>query len=331
MRAKWQDIEDLLVDPVDRSRLVGSGDGSVLVSERGSTYEIRRGQPVLLPAHGFESNGWSFPPVTAADPGRPKSTSRLRPLIKAFSRLIRRGRGCQGAGDRLVDLLTTGEGTSRLLVVGGGTVGDGSSNAIDSERILTISFDIYSSAETTFVGDAHHIPLCDGSVDAVWIQAVLEHVFRPERVVSEITRVLRPNGLVYAETPFLQPVHEGAYDYERFSLSGHRLLFGEFDEIVSGPLGGPASVLNLALRGLAGGLTRSAAVARVVYLLTQPLTLLDRWIPQPWRVDFATGNYFLGRRASEVRPFVPVAQYRGAGQWQRVAADPQPGDAGPTV
>jgi len=56
--------------------------------------------------------------------------------------------------------------------------------------------------------------------DAVWIQAVLEHVLDPVRVVAEIHRVLRPGGLVYSEIPFMQEVHEGAYDFTRFRLSG---------------------------------------------------------------------------------------------------------------
>ncbi len=314
MHARWQDIDELFVDPVDRTPLEISEDGAALVSASGSSYEIRGGQPVLLPNEGFESNGWRFPPIVVSDPDRPRSTSRLRPLVKGFKRLIRSGKGNQGAGNQLLDLLASRDGPSRLLVVGGGTVGDGSATVLTNERIETISFDIYPSAATTFVGDGHHIPLRDESVDAVWIQAVLEHVYRPELVVSEIARVLRRGGLLYAETPFLQPVHEGAYDYERFSLSGHRLLFGDFEEVASGPLGGPASVLNLAIRGLAGGLTRSLAVARFIYLLTQPLTLLDRLVPEPWRVDFATGNFFLGRRiAATARPFDPSAEYRGAG------------------
>jgi 2-polyprenyl-3-methyl-5-hydroxy-6-metoxy-1,4-benzoquinol methylase len=43
----------------------------------------------------------------------------------------------------------------------------------------------------------------DGTCDAVVVQAVLEHVLQPDVVVAEIHRVLRPDGLVYAETPFM--------------------------------------------------------------------------------------------------------------------------------
>ncbi len=82
------------------------------------------------------------------------------------------------------------------------------------------AFDIYYSANVQFIADAHSILLRDASVDAVVIQAVLEHVLDPQQVVDEIWRVLKPSGLVYAETPFLQHVHEGAYDFTRFTESG---------------------------------------------------------------------------------------------------------------
>src|SRR5207237_664581 len=34
-----------------------------------------------------------------------------------------------------------------------------------------------------------------------------------------------PLVLVLGDTPFMQQVHEGAYDFTRFALSGHRWLF----------------------------------------------------------------------------------------------------------
>ena len=74
--------------------------------------------------------------------------------------------------------------------------------------------------------------------DAVICQAVLEHVLEPASAVSEIHRVLRRDGLVYAETPFMQQVHERAYDFSRFTQSGHRWLFRRFSEISAGPIGG---------------------------------------------------------------------------------------------
>jgi SAM-dependent methyltransferase len=315
MKVTWQEIADLLVDPVDHSGLVVDERATSLVSPSGQGYVFRDGQPILLPIDGFESDGWRFPPITVSDTDRSKPSRRLRRAVKGVKRLLRGGVGGQGAGRRLVELLHDGthDKRPRALMIGGATVGNGAAPLIDSPGIDVVSFDVYPTEQTTFVADAHRIPLADASVSAVWIQAVLEHVYRPEQVVAEIVRVLEPGGFLYAETPFLQPIHEGAYDFVRFNQSGHRLLFSHFDELVSGPLGGPAAVLNLAIRGLLGGLTRSRVLARLAYGLTHPLVLLDRFVPEAWRVDYATGTYFLGQyNGGGPREFDALETYRGA-------------------
>ena len=126
-----------------------------------------------------------------------------------------------------------------MLVVGGGTIGNGVEALYAQPGLRIVAFDVYSSPNVQFLADAHQIPLADSSIDAVVVQAVLEHVLDPSRVVSEIERVLRPEGLVYAETPFIQQVHAGPYDFVRYTSSGHRFLFRSFEELASGPVAGP--------------------------------------------------------------------------------------------
>jgi SAM-dependent methyltransferase len=84
----------------------------------------------------------------------------------------------------------------------------------------------------------------DASFDAVVAQAVLEHVADPARAVAEMHRVLVAGGLVYAEIPFMQQVHEGAYDFRRYTHVGLRRLFRDFDEVAAGPVCGPAMALG---------------------------------------------------------------------------------------
>ena len=67
---------------------------------------------------------------------------------------------------------------------------------------------------------------------------MLEHVLDPAQVVAEIHRVLGKDGVVFANTPFMQQVHEGAYDFTRFTLSGHRWLFRNFDLLEAGTSAG---------------------------------------------------------------------------------------------
>ena len=99
------------------------------------------------------------------------------------------------------------------------------------------------------------MPLQSNSFDGVWIQAVLEHVVEPSKVVSEIYRVLKTHGIVYAETPFMQQVHEGAYDFTRYTVLGHRYLFKDFEMIGIGGNKGPELVLAWAFRYFVWALT----------------------------------------------------------------------------
>lgn len=50
-------------------------------------------------------------------------------------------------------------------------------------------------------GDARRLPFADGSFDAVLCAQVLEHVNRPEMVLQEIFRVLKPGGAVSCPCP----------------------------------------------------------------------------------------------------------------------------------
>jgi SAM-dependent methyltransferase len=197
-----------------------------------------------------------------------------------------------------------------VVMVGGATRGLGSDRLWTDPQIELISFDIYDSPNVNFLADAHDMPLPDGSVDGVWIQAVLEHVLEPAQVVSEIHRVLGPEGLVYAETPFMQQVHEFQYDFFRASHSAHRWLFRGFDEVKSGPVGGAGTVLNWSIKYLVWCLTGSRTASRVTSLCFAWLRLLDGLGSRRRRLDSACGLYFLGRRSeAALAPRGMVAYY----------------------
>lgn len=205
--------------------------------------------------------------------------------------------------------------TPRVLIVGGGTVGVGGvSTLYERADVDLIGFDIFASSHTQMIADAHRIPLVTGSVDGVVIQAVLEHVAEPWRVVEEIHRVLVPEGIVYAETPFLQHVHEGAYDFVRFTESGHRYLFKRFARLDSGALLGPGVTLAWATSQAVRSLTRSRALGKLTHLGLFWLNYLDRLAGPRFAVDGASAVYFLGRRMEHpIGARDIVSEYRGAG------------------
>jgi SAM-dependent methyltransferase len=251
--------------------------------------------PGALPTAGAEGAGISIERVPAP----------LRRLWKPSNRVAARN------VQRLLELLP-GK-APRLLVVGGGTVGNGIESLYSDRRPRLAAFDLYGSPQVQLIADAHRIPLADGSFDAVVVQAVLEHVLEPERVVAEIHRVLRSDGLVYAETPFLQPVHAGSHDFTRYTSSGHRQLFRAFEEIDAGPVAGPGSQLLASLDHLVRGLLRSQLAGRLARAALFWLRYLDRLVPPAYAMDDASAYYFLGRRSErELTPRQIIAYYRGA-------------------
>jgi len=202
-----------------------------------------------------------------------------------------------------------------VLVVGGASIGPGIRRLYEDQDICLVGFDIYASSNTAFIGDAHQIPLIAESVDGVWIQAVLEHVLEPYVVVGEIFRVLKANGLVYSETPFLQQVHEGAYDFSRLTHSGHRWLYRDFSEVDSGVVAGPGTQLLWSIDYLFRSLFRSRAIGKCFKVSVFWLRFLDLLVDRKRSLDSASCCYFLGRKTG-ARPLQPRDMphyYGGAG------------------
>lgn len=90
-------------------------------------------------------------------------------------------------------------------------------------RLINVNIADYSNVDV--VGDAYALPFADGSVDAIFCEAVLEHLEFPEKAVSEMQRVLKPGGRVFAATPFLQWYHGYPNHFQNFTLTGHVRLF----------------------------------------------------------------------------------------------------------
>jgi SAM-dependent methyltransferase len=198
----------------------------------------------------------------------------------------------------------------RILVVGGGAVGLGADKLYADPDIELIGTDVYASHSTSLLCDAHKLPFENGSFDGAWIQAVLEHVLEPHVVVAELHRVLKVDGLVYAETPFMQQVHEGAYDFTRFTQAGHRWLFRRFEEIRSGSVTGPAVALLWSMRYLLRALGLGEKLSRIIPLMFFWIRFLDRFCKPEKASDAAGGVFFLGRRSENtISPASIVAYY----------------------
>ncbi len=84
---------------------------------------------------------------------------------------------------------------------------------IDSEKKVA---DYYYDGKT--------FPFKESEFDSVVTNQVLEHVFNPDEFLSEINRVLKPNGKLLLTVPFVWDEHEQPYDYARYSSFGLKAL-----------------------------------------------------------------------------------------------------------
>ena len=233
------------------------------------------------------------------------SQTKLEEAVKRFFPDISRNIKSRDNLHKLAKLLLEQSSTPKVLVIGGSILGQGMEAIIAYPGIEFVDSDAAFGPRTTLVCDAHCLPFADNSFDGVIVQAVLEHVADPWRCVEEIHRILKEDGLVYAETPFMVQVHGGRYDFTRFTHLGHRRLFRKFEEIDSGAVCGPGMALAWSYRYFLLSFTTSRFLRRLigvfVRLTSFYLTYLDYLlIDKAGTLDAAAGYYFMGRKSNQV-------------------------------
>jgi len=69
-------------------------------------------------------------------------------------------------------------------------------------------------------GDGMQMPFRSQQFDTVLALEMLEHVRDPDACMSEIARVIRPDGTLLLTVPFVAPLHQWPFDYLRFTPRG---------------------------------------------------------------------------------------------------------------
>jgi len=93
--------------------------------------------------------------------------------------------------------------------------------------------------------DGKVFPFPSNSFDSALCNQVLEHVFNPDEFLSEIYRVLKPNGKLLLTVPFVWDEHEQPYDYARYSSFGLKSLLekNSFHVLDHKKIGGDATII----------------------------------------------------------------------------------------
>jgi uncharacterized protein YbaR (Trm112 family)/SAM-dependent methyltransferase len=256
----------------------------------GRTYPVQSGVPILLDRtdDSLEASGEEAPTEMEA----------IYTHKTVFYKFLRFGRRWINAEyipqfPKRVGEIFYQESSLRILEIGSG---------VRKIQPNVVNLDIGLFENVDVVGDGHHLPFLDSSFDGVVIEVVLEHIRDPERVISEIHRVLKRSGYVYSVIPFIHPYHGYPGDYRRFSIEGVPLLFRQFEKEELGVLRGPGvAMLNL-LTTIPFLFTFSKS-EKIFYItkglslcLLLPIKFLDKLLirnPQSHRL--ADTFYFLGR------------------------------------
>jgi SAM-dependent methyltransferase len=165
--------------------------------------------------------------------------------------------------------------------------------------------------------------------DAVVVQGALHRTLQIAEAVDEVLRVLRAEGFIYVEEPFMEPVQDGPYDFFRFSHLGLRGLFLGCEELDSGVVNGVGTALASSWRHFLWSLPRSRRAGFLLATVGSFTSFFWKYLDKrlekrPRAVDAAASVFFFGRRgASPLSVAELVAGYRGAAAW----SERQPGAA----
>jgi SAM-dependent methyltransferase len=96
---------------------------------------------------------------------------------------------------------------------------------------FAVGIDLNPGVDNPYVlaGDFHQIQFPDGSVDAVYTNA-LDHVFSLERVVAEVARLLRPGGIFIADLELGSEEGFVPGEYEAVMWRDHQALIDRIAE-----------------------------------------------------------------------------------------------------
>jgi SAM-dependent methyltransferase len=270
-----------------------------------------RDKPILIGSENHIFLNSSYIEVGVSKKAASSVISKLKRLIPKKSINLAR--------DRLFARLSSeyGDKGKTILVVGCGNQTSQLEKHFANEKTNFVFCDIDKNADTDIFCDAHELAFKKNLFDGVISTAVMEHVLYPERVIKEIHRVLKEGGFIYSEIPFLQSVHEGAYGFTRYTMSGHRRLLEQFEEIDTGMVAGPGTALVWGIvdfsKAVFSNRRLSSAAGLAARLFFFWLKYLDYIVENsPRALDSASCTYFYGRKSHQtVNGLEIISRYEG--------------------
>jgi len=128
-------------------------------------------------------------------------------------------------------------------------------------------------------------------------------MLKSSKIIKEIYRVLKPNGLLYLAVPFVASFHSSPNDYYRWSKQGLRELLKDFKENEIGIRCGPTSAMLYIVNEwiatlLSFGFQKLHQVLFMfLMIITSPIKIFDYLIYRfKSSENIAYGFYFIGTK-----------------------------------
>lgn len=234
MEIKEQIRLSKLVCPKTKEKLNLSPDGQWLIAPKSNTrYKLLNKKiPIMLVDENWANGYMNHSPkmITEYTPEmlqqKESMLGKLKKLLTQDHRTPKSVHAFHAIFDNLPD------DSQLCLSIGGGPLRP-------HPKLINVNIGPFPNVEV--VADAHLLPYADNSVDAIYCEAVFEHLYNPSQAIKEIYRVLKPNKMAFVCTPFMQSYHGYPHHYQNYTLSGHRYIFetAGFEIIEAGVCVGP--------------------------------------------------------------------------------------------
>jgi SAM-dependent methyltransferase len=230
----------VLVCPQTRTRLAREGD--FLISQANTKYQVTAaGVPIRLVdvVQAEQYAGGSSRMLSEYSEHSTRGWAAVGARLRAMLNKDYRTKASREAFKRVIG---ASAGNELCLSIGGGPTRP-------SPNLTNLNIGPFCNVDV--VADAHVLPYSCATVDAIYCEAVLEHLKDPKTAVREMFRVLRPGGKVIAITPFMQGFHGYPYHFQNFTLLGHESLFSSagFSVVESGTCVGPTYTVVMIVGG----------------------------------------------------------------------------------
>lgn len=106
---------------------------------------------------------------------------------------------------------------SLVLDLGGNKIQKRGLFDIEQFNFRVTYVNISAEKKPDVLADAANLPFGNNIFDVVICSELLEHLYDPERVLREVMRVLKPNGIFLITVPFLVPYHADPFDFGRYT------------------------------------------------------------------------------------------------------------------